>query len=328
VKEWLYQLLQNERVITRSPRSYNSQIGVPLSIWQMNVKHTLGIFEAGISLPNEMKKLRSMILPAIGIITNIGEAHQENFMSTTQKGLEKIALFMESEIIIYNADDPVISHLLEIACLSHRGLGWSRKDTEAPLYIKSVHKQKDTSVIHCEAMGMAHTSTVPFTDDATLENLFHCIAVILYLKPSILRNTHYFTDLEPVAMRLEVKEGINHCQLINDTYNSDINSLNIALDFLQSRQGDKKIKKTVILSDILQTGLVPSLLYKKVAELMKRKNVDRIIGIGHDLVENSHLFTFESEFYSSVDDFIKLLEIFLQTKLQNNALDRCRFGCF
>jgi len=306
VKELLYQLLHSEFNIVRSPRSYNSQIGVPLSVWQMNTKHTLGIFEAGISLPDEMRKLRSMILPSIGIITNIGEAHQENFKSITQKGMEKISLFVDSEIIIYNADDPLISHFLETACLSHRGLGWSRKDTEAPLYIKSVQKQKDTSVIHCEAMGIAHTYTVPFTDDATIENLFHCIATALYLKPSILRNTQYFADLEPVAMRLEVKEGINHCQLINDTYNSDLNSLNIALDFLQSRRGDKKMKNTVILSDILQTGLTPKLLYQKVAELMKRKNVDRIIGIGHDLMENSHLFTFESEFYPSVDDFIRL----------------------
>jgi len=304
VKELLYQLLHAEFNIVRSPRSYNSQLGVPLSVWQMDVKHTLGIFEAGISLPNEMRKLRRIIAPVIGIITNIGEAHQENFASTSQKGLEKLSLFVDSEIIIYNADDPMIHHLLETACLSHRGLGWSRKDSDAPLYIESVQKQQDTTIIHCEAMGFSCTYTVPFTDDAMLENLFYCIALVMYIKPSVLKNTQLFAELEPVAMRLEVKEGINNCRLINDTYNSDINSLDIALDFLQSRRGDKKMKNTVILSDILQSGMLPKVLYKKVAELFRRKNVDRLIGIGPDLLSNRKLFMLESEFYATVDDFI------------------------
>ena len=304
VKELLYQLLHSEFNIIRSPRSYNSQIGVPLSVWQMDTKHTLGIFEAGISQPNEMRKLRRMITPMIGIITNIGEAHQENFISTAQKGLEKILLFSDCELIVYNADAPLITHLLDTACLSHRGLGWSRKDADAPLYIESIQKQENTTVIQCVAMGITYTYIVPFTDDATLENLFHCIALILYLKPSVLENVRNFVDLEPVAMRLEVKEGMNGCRLINDTYNSDINSLDIALDFLQSRRGDKTMKSTVILSDILQSGKLSRLLYKKVSELLKHKKVDHLIGIGPDLKENSKLFTTESEFYLTVDDFI------------------------
>ena len=304
VKELLYQLLHAEFNIVRSPRSYNSQLGVPLSVWQMDSKHTLGIFEAGISQPNEMRKLRRMITPAIGVITNIGEAHQENFTSFIQKGLEKLSLFSDCELIVYNADDHMIMNLLETACLSQRGLGWSRKDTDAPLYIKSIQKQEDTAIIQCVAMGIPYTYIVPFTDDATIENLICCIALILYLKPSVLKNTQYFTDLEPVAMRLEIKEGINNCQLINDTYNSDINSLNIALDFMQSRCADKKIKNTVILSDILQSGMLPKSLYKKVTELLKRKKIDRFIGIGPDLYENRKLFAIESDFYSSVEDFI------------------------
>ena len=305
VKELLYQLLRSEFNIVRSPRSYNSQLGVPLSVWQMDVKHTLGIFEAGISQPNEMRKLRRMILPSIGIFTNIGEAHQENFISSMQKGLEKLSLFSDCELIVYKADDPLITHLLETACLSHRGLGWSYRDSEAPLFIESVRKQEDTTVIQCVAMGIAYTYTVPFTDDATIENLIHCIALLLYLKPAVLQNVDYFAALEPVAMRLELKEGINNCLLINDTYNSDINSLAIALDFLQSRRGDKKMKSTVILSDILQSGMLPKSLYKKVAELLKRKKVNRIIGIGPDLKENSKTFDMESEFYPAVDDFIR-----------------------
>ena len=304
VKELLYQLLRSEFNIVRSPRSFNSQIGVPLSVWQIDSKHTLGIFEAGISQANEMRKLRHIIAPVIGVITNIGEAHQENFTSFAQKGLEKLSLFSDCELIVYNADDPLITHLLETACLSQRGLGWSRKDTDAPLFIKSIHKQEDTTTIHCVAMGIHYTYTVPFTDNAMIENLMYCIAIVLYLKPSILKNVRFFSDLESVAMRLETKEGINNCQLINDTYNSDINSLDIALDFLQSRRGDKKIKCTVILSDILQSGMLPKILYKKVAELLKRKKIDRFIGIGPDLCANSKLFALESDFYPSIEDFI------------------------
>jgi alanine racemase len=251
-----------------------------------------------------MLKLRRIITPVIGVITNIGEAHQENFTSSAQKGLEKLSLFSDCELIVYNADDTMITHLLETACLSQRGLGWSSKDTDAPLYIESIHKQENNSTIKFATMGISGSYTVPFTDDATIENLIHCIALVLYLKPSVLRNTHYFAELEPVAMRLEVKEGINNCQLINDTYNSDINSLGIALDFLQSRRGDKKMKTTVILSDILQSGMLPKSLYKKVMELLKRKKVDRFIGIGPDLYENSKIFTIESDFYLTVDDFI------------------------
>jgi alanine racemase len=305
VKELLYQLLQSEFNIVRSPRSYNSQIGVPLSVWQLDTNHTLGIFEAGISQPNEMLKLRSIITPVIGIITNIGEAHQENFISSIQKGMEKLSLFYDCDVIVYNADDPLITNLLETVCLSHRGLGWSRKDIDAPLYIESITKQEDTTTIHCVTMGISHSYVVPLTDTASIENLIYCIAILLYLKPSVLENIQYFADLEPVAMRLEVKDGINNCQLINDTYNSDINSLDIALDFLHSRRGDKKMKSTVILSDILQSGMLPKTLYKKVAELLKRKKVDRIIGIGPGLIGNSKLFTTESQFYLTVDDFIQ-----------------------
>ena len=221
-----------------------------------------------------------------------------------QKGLEKLSLFSDCELIVYNADEPLLAHLLDRACLSHRGLGWSRKDSDAPLFIKSIQKQENTTVIHCLAMGIAYTYVVPFTDDATLENLFHCIALLLYFKPSILKNVRSFAALEPVAMRLELKEGINNCLLINDTYNSDINSLSIALDFLQSRRGDQKMKSTVILSDILQSGILPKSLYKKVSELLRRKKVDRFIGIGHDLKESRKVFELESDFFATVDDFI------------------------
>lgn len=304
VKEFLYQLLHNEFDIVRSPRSYNSQLGVPLSVWQMNERHTLGLFEAGISQPDEMERLRPIIAPTIGVITNIGEAHQENFISSTQKCIEKLTLFSDCEAIIYNGDDAFIANCIESACLSHKAVTWSRKDSDAPLFIESIKKKENETIIRCTLLGLNQTFTIPFTDDASIENVIQCIAVMLYLKPTSVNDIEKFKHLEPVAMRLDIKEGINNCQLINDTYNSDINSLDIALDFQQSRRTRKVLKATLILSDILQSGTRPKSLYKKVADLVRRKKVDRIIGIGQDLKEYGHIFDIEKEFYLTTDEFI------------------------
>ncbi len=304
VKEFLYQLLHNEFNIVRSPRSYNSQLGVPLSVWQMNEKNTLGIFEAGISQPDEMERLQPIIAPTIGVITNIGEAHQENFISSTQKCMEKLMLFKDCEAIIYAGDDAFIANCIESACLSHKAIAWSRTDSEAPLFIESIEKGANETTIHCTLLGFDRTYTIPFIDDASIENVIHCMAVMLYLKPTSVNDAEKFKHLEPVAMRLDIKEGINNCQLINDTYNSDINSLDIALDFQQSRRVGKNLKSTLILSDILQSGTLPKSLYKKVADLVHRKQVDRIIGIGRDLKEYGHFFDIEKEFYLTTDEFI------------------------
>ena len=305
VKEFLYQLLHNEFNIVRSPRSYNSQLGVPLSVWQMSDKNTLGIFEAGISQPDEMERLQPIIAPTIGVITNIGEAHQENFISSTQKCLEKLTLFNDCEAIIYDGDDAFIANCIESACLSHKAITWSRTDSEAPLYIESIKKLDSETIIRCTLLGFDRTYTIPFTDDASIENAIHCMAVMLYLKPTSVNDIEKFKRLEPVAMRLDVKQGINNCLLINDTYNSDINSLDIALDFQQSRRVEKNLKCTLILSDILQSGTLPKSLYKKVADLVRRKKIDRIIGIGRDLKEYGGAFDIEKEFYLTTDEFIK-----------------------
>jgi len=305
VKEFLYQLLHKEFNIVRSPRSYNSQLGVPLSIWQMNNKHTLGILEAGISQPDEMEKLQPIISPTIGILTNIGEAHQENFISINQKCLEKLRLFTDSEAIVYDGDNITISNCIEAACLSHKAIAWSRKDSDAPLFIESIQKKKNETTLRCTLLGLDQTITIPFTDDASIENVIHCLAVILYLKPTSVNDVSKFSKLEPVDMRLNIKQGINKCLLINDTYNSDINSLDIALDFQQSRRVDKHIKSTLILSDILQSGTLPKSLYKKVADLVSRKKVDRIIGIGRDISEYGSFFTMEKEFYLTTNEFIQ-----------------------
>ena len=306
VKEFLYQLLNKDFNIIRSPRSYNSQTGVPLSVWQINEKHTLGIFEAGISLPDEMENLQPIIVPTIGVITNIGEAHQENFLSPAQKSLEKLSLFVDSEVIIYDGDNMFMANCLEAACLSHKAIGWSRVNSESPLLIESVEKKEDKTIIQFAALGLNNSLVIPFTDDASIENVIHCMAVMLYLKPTSLTDTSKFAELEPVDMRLDVKTGINNCLLINDTYNSDINSLDIALDFQSGRKADKSFKRTLILSDILQSGLPPEALYEKVADMVHRKNVDRIIGIGENITEYKSVFeNIEGEFFLTTEEFIK-----------------------
>lgn len=306
VKEMLYQLLHTEFNIVRSPRSYNSQIGVPLSVWQMSETNTLGIFEAGISKPNEIEALRKVISPTIGIITNIGEAHQENFASMLDKCVEKLSLFNDSDVIIHNADDQLITTALERACLSHKGLGWSKIDSDAPLHIINIHKKENSTTLECVALGLELVMEVPFTDDGFIEDIFHCLALILYLKPSASKNITAFSVLEPIVMRLEVKDGINNCKIINDSYNSDYNSLSIALDFLQSRKTKENQKSVVILSDILQSGMVPKSLYKRVAELFHQKQVDHIIGIGPDLkTYGDSSFNIEKEFYETTSEFLK-----------------------
>ena len=301
VKELLYQLMHMDFNIVRSPRSYNSQIGVPLSIWEMDKQHTLGIFEAGISRLHEMDALRPVISPTIGLITNIGEAHQENFKSAKEKCMEKLSLFFDSDVIIYNSDDKLIESALDASCLSYKAIGWSRKDADATLYVNAIEKGETTTSLRCTMMGITHEYVIPFVDDGFIEDVIHCMAVMFYLNPSdIISKDHVFASLEPVAMRLEVKQGINDCQLINDTYNSDINSLLVALDFQHSRKAEKDLKSTVILSDILQSGLSPKSLYGKVAELFLRKKVNRIIGIGEDISEHEVLFgDMEKEFYPS-----------------------------
>lgn len=304
VKEWLYQLLHEDKNIVRSPRSYNSQIGVPLSIWQLNPQTELGVFEAGISKPNEMDRIADIIRPTIGILTNIGDTHQENFNNFRQKVDEKIQLFQGCDMIIYNGDDPLLETALEEACLATREIAWSKKDRTCTLYIAKVIKEENYTLIRYVFLGLEGELTVPFIEEASIENAINCLALMLCIGISGEQIAKRMLKLEPVAMRLEVIEGKNDCMLINDTYNSDINSLDIALDF-QMRRATVGMKNTLILSDILQTGLPPKTLYRKVAELCSRRKVDRIIGIGSDLLENQALFSMEKEFYPSAKMFFE-----------------------
>lgn len=305
VKEWLYQILSPERIITRSPRSYNSQIGVPLSVWMMNEPTELGIFEAGISEMGEMEALKPIIQPTIGVLTNIGGAHQENFTSLQDKCMEKLQLFKDCDVIVYNGDNELISSCVSKSLFTAREIAWSTKDNERPLFIESIQKDDTGTTIKYRYLGFFKEYRIPFIDDASIENSLHCLAVALYLMVSPEDIAERMLHLEPIAMRLEVKEGKNGCILINDSYNSDFASLDIALDFMARRTEDKERKRTLILSDILETGQSGKLLYRQVAELVHSRGVNRIIGVGEEISASASRFEIEKNFFRSTSELIE-----------------------
>ena len=304
VKEWIYQLLSPERIITRSPRSYNSQIGVPLSVWLMNEKTEVGLFEAGISEMGEMGALQSIIRPTIGILTNIGGAHQENFYSLHDKCMEKLMLFKDCDVIIYDGDNELIGGCVSKSLLGAREIAWSKKDNERPLYIEWIRKGEASTTIRYRYLGMPNEYTIPFIDDASVENSLHCLAVALYMMLPAEKITERMALLEPVAMRLEVKEGKNGCVLINDSYNSDLASLDIALDFMSRRTEDKERKRTLILSDLLETGQSSKFLYRQVADLVHTRGVNRIIGVGEEISAASSRFEIEKHFFHTTEELL------------------------
>ncbi|WP_321424563.1 bifunctional UDP-N-acetylmuramoyl-tripeptide:D-alanyl-D-alanine ligase/alanine racemase [uncultured Bacteroides sp.] len=305
VKEWLHQLLSPDRVVTRSPRSYNSQIGVPLSVWQLNEQTELAVIEAGISEMGEMRALQSIIHPTIGILTNIGGAHQENFFSLQEKCMEKVSLFKDCDVVIYNGDNDLIGDCVAKSMLSSREIAWSKTDKEKPLYISDIAKGTDSTTISYHYLGFDNSYTIPFIDDASIENSLNCLAACLYLMVPNEEITLRMAKLEPVAMRLEVKEGKNSCVLINDTYNSDIASLDIALDFLYRRSEAKGMKRTLILSDMLESGQSTTLLYRKVAQLVHSRGIHKIIGVGAEITSCAKKFEIEKYFFPNTESFLK-----------------------
>ena len=308
VKEWLSQLLGEDFRVARSPRSYNSQVGVPLSLWQMDEHTEVALIEAGISQHHEMKRLRSIIRPTIGVLTNIGGAHQENFSSLQDKCIEKLVLLRDCEIIIYNGDDKEICESVDRSLQSAREIAWSRHDAEKPLFISSVTKTESTATIEYHYLGIPGNYTIPFTDDASVENSIHCLAVCLYLMLTPDKIAARMALLEPVAMRLEVKEAKHDCTLINDSYNADVASLDIALDFMARRPEREGRERVLILSDLLQTGQSSRSLYRKVAVLAENRGVERIIGIGPDLMASAARFSMKKSFYATTEEFLASAE--------------------
>ncbi|MBU8891183.1 MAG: bifunctional UDP-N-acetylmuramoyl-tripeptide:D-alanyl-D-alanine ligase/alanine racemase [Bacteroidales bacterium] len=304
VKEWLFHVLQGKNQIVRSPKSYNSQVGVPLSVWLMNESYNLAIIEAGISLPGEMEKLADIVQPNIGLITNIGDPHQENFTDYHKKAEEKLKLFKNSDIIIYSADHKIIDQIIRSdKNLSKKKLfSWS-EESNADLRIISKTIINNKTKIEFRFNNYNSEITIPFIDNASIEDAIHVMAALcaMELNPGEFR--YKFESLPPVAMRMELKKGINNCTIINDSYNSDLNSFAIALNYLsQQNQHDKK---TVILSDILQTGKDGNELYEEVASLISKFQIDQIIGIGESISAHSGHFNIEKYFYKTTEAFLK-----------------------
>ena len=279
VKEWLYQVLSPDHVVTRSPKSYNSQIGVPLSVWLLNEQTQIGLFEAGISQLGEMEALHDIIQPTIGVLTSIGAPHQENFRSLEEKCMEKLKLFHDAKVIIYNADDDLVSRCVRRSGFKGKKIGWHREE-------------------------LLPTYQIPFYDEASIECSLAVAATALYLGVTPEQLTERMARLEPVAMRLEVKEGQHGCTLINDSYNSDINSLDIALDFMSRRVNDQR-QRTLLLSDILQSGRSAEELYGEVNSLCEQRGVDTLIGIGPQISAHAALFRLPNTFFfATTDEFL------------------------
>lgn len=308
VKEWLFELLQNKSVL-RSPKSYNSQVGVPLSVWNLSQANELAIFEAGISKPEEMQKLEKIIRPTVGILTNIGEAHQENFVSKQEKLEEKLHLFQDCETLIYCKDQSLVH--AEIAkgqiIPKEKTLAWSFEDETADLFFRKTVFETEAK-IDTSFEGLEYAVRVPFQDHASLENAGHCLAFVLSQHLAEASVFKRFGNLQPVAMRLEIKEGSNNSLLINDYYNSDINSLQIALGFLNNHARPPYQGKTVILSDIQQSGISDEELYAEVARLLQLNKTSSLIGIGPRISRQSALFDSSSKFYESTDQFLESVQ--------------------
>lgn len=318
VKEWLYQLLSPQMAVTRSPRSYNSQIGVPLSVWLLDERTEVGLFEAGISEPGEMQALRDIIQPTIGVITSLGAAHQENFRSMEEKCREKLTLFKDAKVIIYNADDPTVSRCVRSSGFKGVRIGWyaplnppeggTPADGVGMTVTMNYKVTGAKGQTLCPPFGGIQGSLVyhlPFIDEASVQCSMACACVALYLgvKPEDIDER--MSRLEPVAMRLEVKEGRHGCTLINDSYNSDINSLDIALDFMNRRPDHNGRRRTLIMSDIYQSGERPDILYKEVSELAVKRGVEKFIGIGETVGSQADRIDIaDKHFFSDVREFI------------------------
>ena len=349
VKEWLYQLLSgiadsplstlhsplsplnSPLRVTRSPKSYNSQIGVPLSVWLLNEQSRLGIFEAGISQPGEMNALRDIIQPTVGVFTYLGTAHQENFRSLEEKCLEKMQLFHGTGAIVYPSDDDIVSRCVRRSGYKGEKIGWSRTNPRAAFYVESLTPgpipSKKVTYIY---KGTRGEYTIPFIDEASIENSITCAATALYLGLTPEQLAERMPLLQPVAMRLEVKQGQRGLVLINDSYNNDIQSLDIALDFMNRRgerreeSGENKSgerreerieRRTLILSDIYQSGEQPSSLYRQVSELCVKRGVDKLIGIGDEITAQADLLQVKEKY------FFPNVELFLESKACSDLHD-------
>jgi alanine racemase len=272
VKEWLNFLLSPDYSVVRSPKSFNSQVGVPLSVFGINENHELGIFEAGISLKGEMQKLAEIIQPNIGIFTHLGNAHQEGFTTVEEKIIEKCQLYRNAEIVILEKNDWIEKHI-KVPTFT-----WSFEDPKANLFVLSKVKNNLKTTLEIQHETQNFKVSLPFIDDISIENAITCIATLWYLKTDVTTIIERTSKLYNIEIRLQAKKGINNCLLIDDSFSSDYQSLKIALDFLEQQKLHQK--KTIILSDIFQSGLNVKELYSNVIKLLQQNNITQIITIG------------------------------------------------
>ena len=304
IKEWLFQLLSPRLRLVKSPKSFNSQVGVPLSLWQIQPSHQLGIFEAGISQPGEMAPLSDILLPTIGMFTNLGPAHDSGFESLDQKLSEKITLFKNCEAVIYCRDQEIVDKTLSATYDSRQLFSWSQHSKADVKITKMARDSRKTELKIAYANG-TFLLRLPFLDKASIENCMHCVTCLLFLKydPQYIQSA--IDKLESIPRRLVLVRGVNECYLIDDSYNNDLAGLEVALDFLlQQKQKDRK---TVILSDLQQSGLEGDILWGSIANLLESKKVDRLIAVGTDLKQYAQLFSFETKFFESTDELISHL---------------------
>jgi alanine racemase len=293
-KEWLYNCLAPFYRIARSPHSYNSQIGVPLSVWSLNGYNNLAIFEAGISQPDEMKRLARIIKPTIGIFTNIGAAHDEGFVSIEQKLDEKSKLFEEAETVIFNGDnDQIFEHF------EHNAFSWGRHE-RCQIKIIGEYNTDLSVTLSIAYEGQHFNLKFPFTDSASVENAMHVVAIMLYLAFDFDVIQERIAKLIHLNMRLELKKAANDSYLIDDTYNNDLGGLKMALEFLTLQK--QKEKRVMILSDLLQSGLEEVELYSHVSTLISTAGIHHFIGVGEAINRNKNFF--KGSFYKTTEEFL------------------------
>ena len=276
VKEWLGQVLSQQFAVAKSPKSYNSQVGVPLSIFGIQSYHQVALLEAGVSKTGDMDTLAQMIQPGLGIFTNIGSAHEEGFPDIKEKIAEKLKLFAGVNFLLYCKDHDLLAQEIEQQLPTEKRISWSKK-AGAEYLVSWKNQETHSRIVVMKSDGQTFTFQVPFTDQASLENVTHVILASLSLGQEVKSIQEGLSHLMPVDMRLTLKPGLNDSLLIDDTYNNDLAGLKVALEFL-SQQRPKR-SKILIISDLLQQGL-PEKVYKEVADLIQSYGIDQVIGVG------------------------------------------------
>lgn len=301
VKEWIYQMLADDFAIYRSPRSYNSQVGVPLALAGIETDTQLAVIEAGISRKGEMVRLESMIRPDICIFTHLGDAHGENFASLQEKLAEKAILFRYCHTLI-GRESAALKYIASVADARARHLLWGEGDGVA-VKANVVSEDKKSREVEITYEGHTFRIYIPFPDEASYENCMNAVCVLLLKGISPASIAEKVRRLQPIAMRMEIKEGINRCILIDDYYNSDAASFQLALNTLAMQ--DEARERTVILSDFVDIGSANGIVYREIASLLAKAGVSLFIGIGEELMKYKACFGMKARFYADTDSFLK-----------------------